>query len=240
MERSQGHVSLIRRSSWSTFRLIFAVLLLLWPAAAQRARPPSVAVQPQGTDDLAGTLRQNVIRIQAQLQAGPENGFGFIVGESEGRLYIVTAYHVVNDKEQVGESKSNVKVSFYGDQGNSYSAQVLATHMPTPHDLAVLTVPSPPGFQWIRKCLATAKLTRGTSVWSIARGEEWMVQGRPGAVASDRPSADQIIQLDEMKVMRGSSGGPAVSNDGIIGMILTDSADNTKALTIDFIKNAFA
>src|SRR5436853_6509934 len=43
-----------------------------------------------------------------------------------------------------------------------------------------------------------------------------------------------------MKVSRGSSGGPVVSGAGIIGMILTDSSDNTHALTIDFIKDAFA
>ena len=49
--------------------------------------------------DVALSLRQNTVRIAAQFGELPENGFGFVVAEKDGTVYVVTADHVVNSKE---------------------------------------------------------------------------------------------------------------------------------------------
>src|SRR5260370_1332384 len=48
-----------------------------------------------------------------------------------------------------------------------------------------------------------------------------------------------MLDLEGTVVQPGSSGGPVVSDSGIIGMIEQDSVGNTRALSIDFIKRSF-
>ena len=79
----------------------------------------------QSGEDMALALRPNVVRITAHVGTGTQQGFGFIVGEESGRLYIVTADHVCVEmgRTKLTESRPsyffriwarNTKVNFWG------------------------------------------------------------------------------------------------------------------------------
>jgi hypothetical protein len=195
--------------------------------------------QGAGGDRLANALRQNVVRIEATMSTHTENGFGFVVGERAGQLYIVTAYHVVNDPDAIGVASTvKVRVEFFDHQGKMFKAEILGTH-DAARDVAVLTIPAPEGFTWNEKCLAgPEKQKRGVPVWFIGRDQQWKPPVEPGHVVSG-PSTEWMIDIEGTMVKPGSSGGPVISDTGIIGMIETDSAGNTRALSVDFIKRAF-
>jgi sulfatase modifying factor 1 len=92
---------------------------------------------------MAERLRQNTVRIEST-----RHGFGFIVGELNGQLYIVTARHILVGEDQPDSTPvTKAKVTFYSDQGRTYDADVLGTHE---GDLAVLRLPAPAGFRWIK------------------------------------------------------------------------------------------
>src|SRR5262245_65691738 len=81
---------------------------------------PLAATRIQAAEDeMALALRQNVVRIETEWKS---DGFGFIVGERGGFLYIATANHVVRgtSPEQSGTSPF---VSFFAYQTN-YRAQL--------------------------------------------------------------------------------------------------------------------
>jgi len=193
--------------------------------------------QAEASDQMANTLRQNVVRIKTTMSTHEENGFGFVVGEKSGRLYIATAHHVVASSDP-DTTTLKVEVEFFERRGKMYKAELLGTH-DSARDLAVLTVPPPAGVTWTKKCMAgPEKQKRGVPVWSIGRVQEWKVPVEPGHVASDT-SPDWMLELEGTVVQRGSSGGPVVSDTGIIGMIEQDSAGNTRALSIDLIQRDF-
>jgi hypothetical protein len=214
-----------------TFRRMFGIALLLC-ASEQFAFS-----QADASDQMANALRQNVVRIKTTMSARDENGFGFVVGEKSGQLYIVTAHHVVagSDPDTI---TLKVEVEFFDRRGKMYKAELLGTH-DAARDLAVLTVPPPAGFTWMKRCMAgPEQQRRGVPVWSIGRVQEWKIPVEPGHVASD-PSTDWMLDLEGTVVQPGSSGGPVVSDTGIIGMIEQDSAGNTRALSIDLIQRDF-
>jgi hypothetical protein len=182
---------------------------------------------------MAERLRQNTVKIEAG-----QRGFGFIVGEKGGFLYIATARHILiaNDNPD-SPPVTKARVVFYSDQGKSYTADVLGTHT---GDLAVLRVSSPPNFRWIAECLAAAdKQNRGTHVWFVGRRDEWYVPAQTGTIASDRPSTQSLIEIDGLSVSPGTSGAPLIADTGIVGMIQNDLADDARALTVDYIQRAF-
>ena len=60
-------------------------------------------------------LRRNVVRIHSTYDNfEDDNGFGFIIAEESGLLYIITASHVVNSIN--GANLKNVNVTFYDKQ----------------------------------------------------------------------------------------------------------------------------
>src|SRR5262249_28244930 len=150
-------------------------------------------------------------------------GFGFIVGERPGLLYIVTARHVLFGKEDAPGAKPTAKVTFYSEQENSYDAKLVRSD--TLHDLALLSVAAPNGFQWNKHCLAsTDALGRGTHVWFVGRNSTWYVPAEPGAITSEQPGTDYRVLVERLEVRSGSSGAPLISESGIVGMIQNDSS----------------
>ncbi len=190
--------------------------------------------QAEDKERMVDSLQKNVVRIEAK-----EDGFGFIVGERGGLLYIVTARHVAVGRDDVPTTgTARVRVEFYDRRGKMYDAELLGTH-DVARDLAVLTVPAPSGVEWSRECLAGAEKQKGgTSVWFVGRDRDWKPSVSPGRLLAG-PSIDGVLEIDGMSVRPGSSGGPAISETGIIGLIQTDSALETRALSVDFIRKEF-
>ena len=51
-----------------------------------------------------------------------QSGFGFVVGESDGTIYVVTTDHLVRG-DQLEQKPSRIAVSFFEDQGKKYQAE---------------------------------------------------------------------------------------------------------------------
>ena len=75
-------------------------------------------------------------------------------------------------------------------------------------------------------------------MWFIGRDEEWYVPAANGLISSPNPNADGWLDADMPNLRPGSSGGPLVTNTGIIGMVKAKSIDDTRVLSIECIKNA--
>jgi hypothetical protein len=187
---------------------------------------------------VAESLKSNVVRIEANLGDHTELGFGFIIGERSGNLYIVTANHVVYPQEAGQVAPTKVKVEFFDHQGEPFEATVLGTH-DVPHDLAVLSVAPPQGFQWNKRCLGQSEEPkRSTEVSFIGKGQKWYVPSMPGHVASEE-IIDGRIALEGLPIVPGCSGGPLVDSSGIVGIILSDSVESATALELKYVKFLF-
>ncbi|MEK6374762.1 MAG: serine protease [Acidobacteriota bacterium] len=213
----------------ATVVFVVTAFLLAPPSPAAAADPHQVALD----------LRQNTVRIEAYFaEDQPELGFGFIVGEKAGTLYAVTAYHVVSDPHDApGRPPGKVKVELFGGE-DMIDAKLLGTH-DSAHDLAVITFPAPDGFEWNKKCLGLQEHQNFmTEVSFVGRLQKWYVPTSNVKISSDEPR-DSRINIDDLAVKPGSSGGPLIASSGIVGMILQDSAEGAQALSIASIKGSF-
>jgi hypothetical protein len=224
MEYSSDGFSLKR---WPGMVVLLLGLLIGMPLVGQ--------AQPVAGERLALALRNNVVGIVAERSDGVHNGFGFIVAEQQGQIFLVTANHVVRSGGPDGVAR--VLVKFFQDQGQSYQATLLETSDQT-YDLAVLRVQLPAGPTWQRAVLGPQRVERGTPVWFIGRSGEWYVPTVPGRV--NTLSLDLKYLLDNLPVRVGTSGAPLIAEAGIIGMVTSDADESSEAVSIDIIARAFA
>jgi sulfatase modifying factor 1 len=222
MERAQA---VFRMKLWSS---AFVMLVTVTAITACAHRP---CVSGGGLAPTLSNLWTNVVRIVAARQ-----GFGFVVGEARGWLYIVTADHVVRRE---GGSPDDIDqpptVTFFQDQGTSYPGKLAKKRLsPKEGDLAVLVIQPPPGFVWHRKVRAPGPAERGTDVWFIGKGDEWYVPPRPGAF--DRIESTGAIRVEGLPVIEGTSGAPLISQKGILGMVLTTEGVFSRAMPLDIIQ----
>ncbi|MEA2343452.1 MAG: hypothetical protein QOF63_1621 [Thermoanaerobaculia bacterium] len=223
MERSKYDFSAV-----TVFVAIAAISLMAGQALAQSPG-----------HDMADGLKLNVVKIEAVSADHTENGFGFIVGERSGALYVATAYHVVAPPEGGDLAAPKVKVQFYDHQGTSVDATIIGTH-DIAHDLAVLTVVPPQGFEWKKHCLGRTNEHQklGTEVWYVGKTGNWNVPVSPGRIANEE-IIDGVLNVETLSILPGSSGGPLIAPSGIVGLILRDDASNTTALSITYVKTIF-
>jgi S1-C subfamily serine protease/tetratricopeptide (TPR) repeat protein len=211
-------------------------LLFVIGAILGLSRAAGLHAQPLG-EKLAMSLRDNVVQIVAERPDGSQDGFGFIVGERDKHLYIVTANHVVRG---VGPdaTASRVMIRYFRDKETAYEAKLLGVSSRT-HDLAVLVAPRQVWLQWHRASSRSEKsVQRGTPVWFIGRGGSWYIPTEAGRLNS--VTLDFRIRVDGLHVKVGSSGAPLLSENGIIGMVLRDEGDVSEAIDIDIIERAFS
>jgi len=181
----------------------------------------------------ATLLRPNVLRIEST-----NNGFGFVVAEDKGLLYVITAYHLVfgsSSEPSKSDSLPKIEVIFFSDQGVNYKAEYLVGDVQ--HDLALIRVRMPMGLNWDKQSLAPASdEKRGTPVWFVGRDGQWSPPAVSGAINADGANANGWLDAFINGLRPGSSGGPLVTNTGIIGMIKGQTPDDTKVLSIGFIE----
>jgi len=194
--------------------------------------PAAAYEQPSG-QEVAQLFRANTVRIEALLGERTENGFGFVVGESEGSLYAVTAYHVVQQKDPDGPP-AKVRVELFGKSGPMIDATILAHDE---HDLAMISFPAPAGFRWNRRALGRGEHQNAPAeVWFIGRNREWYVPVGAAHISSEKP-VESRIDVEGSSIRPGSSGGPLIASSGIVGVVVTDSENGAQALSIDFVKD---
>jgi hypothetical protein len=212
---------------------LVAILLFSFPSKGQLREATS-------GEGLARGLRKNVVRVCG-------SGFGFIVGERSGQLYIVTPNHVVEDCS--GKPRA-ITLSFFSRPGESVAARVLTGN--THPDLAVLQAAAPPNFSWERNCEADIhKLIvstgtddlRGLRAWFVGRSADskniWFVPSNPGLI-NGGPNTEELIAVEITTVLPGTSGAPLITDSGIVGMIIQEeNAGVARALSLDYIRRFF-
>jgi hypothetical protein len=213
-----------------TSSLVAPVILLMVAADAALA-------QSSSGEDLASALRPNVVQIVAHLSAEKTTqGFGFVIGEDSGQLYIVTANHVVRG-DGPDEIDKKPTVIFFQDQGKVNDAELLGTSLPRDQgDLAVLRIQRPTRFAWNRNAEAANPPKHDTDVWFVGKLGEWYVPKRPGAVDEIEPTG--AIRVDGLPVSVGTSGAPLISQEGILGMVVIDAGAFSEATPLEVIRRA--
>jgi hypothetical protein len=224
MEYSQNRLS-VRRLHWLV--ILVASLSVMLPSALQ--------AQQSAGETLSLALRSNVVSIVAERSDGIQNGFGFIVGERQGQVYIVTANHVVRSSGP--DTTSQILIKYFHEQGRAYQATLLETSHQA-YDLAVLQARAPTGLTWQQDALGLQKVERGTPVWFVGRSAEWYVPTVPGRINTFTLDAKYLI--DNLPVRVGTSGAPLIADKGIIGMITADAGESSQAVSIEVIGRAFA
>ena len=189
-----------------------------------------IQLQAESTGrDVAEQLKPNVVQLTVKFGDKTSHGFGFVVGERSGNLYVVTAKHVVRVDEPGVETE--VCAQFYERRGKFIKTNLLHLSV-TEVDLALLEVPKPfKEYTW--KALCYADLKKGDPVWFVGRNQEWFVPIEPGYV-QEQPFLGRFY-VEGLNVMPGSSGAPLISEEGIVGMII-EGGEDVIALSIDTVR----
>ena len=170
----------------------------------------------------AKSLRSNVVTILAQNQ----NGFGFITGNRNNKLFIVTASHVVND---LLRKNKKVVVQFF-NSNRRFNGKVIRNF--PEKDIALLRVKKPNNIDWAPYCLSTPKIN--DKVGFVGRNREWYVPtGKSLGVI--RRIENNLIQFDISSVVIGTSGAPLINSEGIIGMIVKTDGITATAIHLNEI-----
>ncbi len=130
--------------------------------------PWSAAVAQQRGDRITASYLAGTVRITARFTGGgSEEGFGFVVGERNNDLFLVTANHVIEHKP---DRAATIEVRFFAAPDEPYQARWLKSkgHL----DLALLKIDNPDiALQWRQTAWCT-EFQRGDKVWFIGRDQE--------------------------------------------------------------------
>jgi hypothetical protein len=211
-------------------------------AAALGWSTPAALGQSAGRD-LANRLVENVVQIRTHWEGTTQFGFGFIIGEKEGTLYMATANHVVRGSTGPNQHDLAPALSFHSQPGSTYQGKLLATPLNSA-DLAIITIETSkiPNLNWVRGAIAaTSRVTGDSDVWFVGAQQRFFVPEKPGTVRKllDRVRSDYsglTIIVTGLKIAEGTSGAPLLSEDGIVGMIVSTDGEETEAIPIETIE----
>ena len=194
--------------------------------------------QVPAEERLVFTLRANTVAVRSVFSDGTtETGFGIIVGEQHGTLWVATPNHLLRGISGDWDPVT-VDVRFHGLEAAGQSASLLS-HKDASLDLAVLRISKPDGFIWYPWAMGAAdEITRGDAVWYIGQAGRWYVPSTPGRINEVDPAFGIVV--DGLNTQVGSSGAPLVSAAGIVGMIATDAFGATEnAVPLNVIAERF-
>ena len=183
-------------------------------------------------------IKYNTIQLTSLFpDGGTEYGFGFVVGERAGFLYIATARHVVVkwvDEDNDYVKASSVKATFYHDQGSPIDKVEVLDVRQGELDLTLLRVTKPDQFK-LSNTYFTSDIKRKDKVQFIGRDRKWWVPAQEGTVNETRKS-DGKIEIEISTIKPGTSGAPLVTKKGIAGLIIKDQQSTATAIHIDVIR----
>ena len=164
-----------------------------------------------------GTLKKGVVKVTAQFTQSQKVGTGFIVGQSQKNLFIVTASHVVEGEIEVPQS---ITVTFLTRQEEPLVAQVVKKEGGDPRGLALLKVGG--DVPW-----DDVQILEWDTQTRLQGGEEFQligfprVSGNPWAVTTGIFSGfeGQVLKFSGV-VEEGSSGGPLLYQGKVIGVAM--------------------
>ena len=173
-------------------------------------------------------VKKNVAILTANFSDGhQENGFGFVTGEKDGKLYIVTAGHVVH---VVGGAKAtSIEVELSNTVGPFPAKEVRWFER---DDLSLLILDSIPGYRWEKNCLGKDPKVYD-KVRFIGKGKERVSPDEGEIFSLEDPDR---IGFTIRTVTPGTSGAPLVGKNGIIGMVTEDAEGTSYAVPISRIR----
>ncbi|MCX6142373.1 MAG: serine protease [Ignavibacteriales bacterium] len=172
-------------------------------------------------------MYQNVVRIRTTFSNHTlQDGFGFVICERSDCLYIATALHVVAN-EDPALMRVNSIVSFYQSTGGQEALLVMTDDR---LDLALLIVDKPSWYTWRWWC-RVLQAEVNDQVWIIGFSRQWITeyQQSKGIVVQARGNT---IQANFTGLQPGCSGGPLMSGNEIVGMVLEDAGTRINAVGI--------
>jgi hypothetical protein len=176
--------------------------------------------------ELGRRLLQNVVRVRSP-EAGGEHGFGVVIGAQGGDVFIATARHVV--VRSADAARARIEVVFCAGDGGPAAgrvAELVEGFDAGGMDVALLKVARPSGYEpLVRALAADESVELRQETWVLGQDDQCGVVPRSGAVASLR-DARQNLRIEFPGVRGGTSGGPAISGYGVLG-IVTDADDLT-------------
>lgn len=221
-------------------RLAFNAFLVVMFGGLLHACATTEAVLGQDSEkagyNTAKKLRGDVVHVIGTIGKQRNDGLGFIVGENDKELFIVTANHVVRPMipKQGQAIPKTAQIEFLHAQGEYQEAQIKPKSNEK-LDLAILSVPRPENFEWQKKAIGQSELAPLDKVWVIKNDGAWTVTSESGSVSKSDPTQ---ITTSGLKIMPGYSGTPLISKSGIIGMIYkVDSTGDSFALPLAVIKS---
>ncbi|MEN8260046.1 MAG: SUMF1/EgtB/PvdO family nonheme iron enzyme [Pseudomonadota bacterium] len=212
--------------------IILSILVIFGP------RSFSPAWAEQEGDQIAEPYKPAVVQVSTQFESGEEVGFGFVIGERDNLLYVITANHVVRSRHS-DINTANVSLRFYHDPG---SRPVEAELLQARHerlDLALLRVPIPDRLNLYWQSLYDCRrFERGERTWFIGREGHWFVptDNEAGSIYESEPDLDGYIEFGIPSAKPGTSGAPLITRGGVIGMITDDAGSNARAVAVRFIR----
>jgi len=187
--------------------------------------------------DRAVQLKPNVVLLTIARDEETSYGCGFVVGEQDELLYIVTAWHVVSC--DAPDCSVRVSAQFVGCPS---PVDATVWRHDSGLDLAVLTTPRPPSseYQWESEWYDSVNPAVGTEVWLVGRAQSWYIplRGTPGHVERLSLAMTHLVVVDAA-VQVGTSGAPMISEHGVVGMVqaATVSAE-VDVLRIEIVRHA--
>ncbi len=177
----------------------------------------------------------NTIKISSSFSdETPISGFGFILYESNGLVYAVTAKHVVKSK------KSNIKTEkiqvYFYDNPSMEDAKLYEydDHL----ELALIVFKKPKGLLWnYRNIIRDVQLNDNIRI--IGRHKTWNISAKEASGYVTQISDNEFVARFS-GVAVGSSGGPVLSGNRIVGMAIKDDGKQIYAIPIKLIREKAA
>jgi hypothetical protein len=206
-------------------RCVARVLLVLLFFAASRAQ-----AQLRLQNSLDAIARGTVVlssRLDAKTQS---SGFGLIVGDVDGVMLIATANHLLRQRGRAAPPVS-IEVHYEFSPGAPFQARALDVY-DEELDIGFVAAASPGGID-VKSvappsdCLAYGDTRAFGFVGSHGELRTSALRGRLGLA---QPRKIEIVGLASAE--RGSSGAPAVTRDGVLGLIISGTGSSTAATTV--------
>jgi hypothetical protein len=216
------------------------LLPTLMVVACLLAGPVLAQSEPQARARAERFLDQ-VVRVLPRIEGTPaaDTGFGILVGERDGRLFVATPHHVAFGQRNAAQIPDDApRIAFRGDPFTQHPARRLPVGSLN-DDLAVLEVPIPRGFQAPRIArVASSTVPRGTWAWNIGIGIDWDMPDRAGGVGPI-DAVSRWMRVGSLRTPPGASGGAVVTEDALLGMVLQNGYNFSVVLTADRIVELF-
>lgn len=163
-----------------------------------------------------GSLKKAVVKVTAQFAKNKKVGTGFIAGQGQKYVYIVTASHVVEQEMEVPDS---IMVTFFTGQEEPLAARVVKKEGGDPRGLALLKVGGavPDDVQVLEwdnqtplhggeEVLLIGFPRIGGNAWAVTKGT---LSGFDGPVLKFSGAVEE-----------GNSGGPLLYQGKVIGVVM--------------------